>query len=715
MSNVHESDEPEPGIRYTHTQVRQYANKAVKNCVLDLVGDIPENQRKILNLGPKFAVTPKSIPYMEIVTTTEIEALKLEKKGESAKAELLRQEVKKILMKEKKPKSNLSREQLRTISEIKKDENIDIYPYDKGNGFVRMSKETARTKMIEGIGETIILDKDPTKSHLDKIQKTLAKIRKERNLPKDLYYKLYPSDATVPRAYGQCKAHKPTKNYPFRILVSTIGTAPYKVSKYLVKIIQPTLVKNPVVVKNTKEFVEEAKNWDIGPNEIQVSYDVVALYPSVPVKKAINNLMDMLQDDYEDFKTRTILELKHVKQLLEVCLDKSYFLWNKQIHSLKDSGPIGLSLMVVLAESYLQMIEKKSLTIARSRTVPVNPITHKRYVDDSHDRFLSKETSEEFLSILNAQDERIQYTAEYETTNEEENKSELNYLEITTINNKTGKYQFKVYRKQAITNIQIKPDSCHDNRIKEGVFKGYIRRAKAICSEEHLSEEIEFIKQIFRENGYDEARLNKLIIETERKRNKNNETQNKAYTSLPWIPGLSQKLKKVFKKAECTISFKSPRNLESILTSKNKPEMPTNCQPGVYFVPTGCRKGYTGETKKQILTRNNEHEKAIFKNDQADAIAEHHDKCGCEIDLTMTKTVAVEPAWYRRKVREALEIRRLKTGPEEETGINRDLGDYVTTNTWSSLFTKINRSKDIPTFNSMMPNNRANGSMTSNN
>ena len=683
--------------------------------MLDLAGNIPENQRKILSLGPKFAVTPKSIPYMEIVTTTEIEALKLEKKGETAKAQLLRQEVKKILMKEKKPKSNLSKEQLRTISEIKQDKNIDIYPYDKGNGFVRMLKETAKIKMIEGIGETKILDKDPTKSHLDKIQKTLAKIRKEINIPKDLYYKLYPSDATVPRAYGQCKAHKPTKNYPFRVLVSTIGTAPYKVSKYLVKIIQPTLSKNPVVVKNTKEFVEEAKNWDIGPNEIQVSYDVVALYPSVPVKKAIENLMDMLQEDYDDFKTRTILKLKHVKQLLEVCLEKSYFLWNNQIHSLVDSGPIGLSLMVVLAESYLQMIEKKSLNIARNRPVPVDPITHKRYVDDSHDRFPSKESSEEFLKILNAQDERIQYTAEYEIIKEEENKSELNYLEITTINNKTGKYQFKVFRKQAITNIQIKPESCHDNKIKDGVFKGYIRRAKAICSKENLVEEIEFIKQIFKENGYHEDRLNKLIKETERISNKNKDKQNQTYTSLPWIPGLSQKLKKAFRKAECTISFKSPRNLESILTSKNKPEMPPNSQPGVYFVPTGCKKGYTGETKKQILTRNREHEKSLFKNDKADAIAEHQDKCGCEIDLTLTKTIAVEPTWYRRKVREALEIRRLKTGPEEETGINRDLGDYVTTNTWSSLFTKINRNKDIPTFNSMMPDRDSNDSMTSNN
>ena len=95
-------------------------------------------------------------------------------------------------------------------------------------------------------------------------------------MPKELYRKLYPSDAIPPRAYGQCKAHKPTKNYPFRVLVSTIGTAPYKVSEYLVKIIQPTLSKSSVMVKNSKSFVDEAKTWTIDADEIQVSYDAVA-------------------------------------------------------------------------------------------------------------------------------------------------------------------------------------------------------------------------------------------------------------------------------------------------------------------------------------------------------------------------------------------------------------------------------------------------------
>ena len=165
---------------------------------------------------------------------------------------------------------------------------------------------------------------------------------------------------------------------------------------------------------------------------------------------------------------------------------------------------------------------------------------------------------------------------------------------------------------------------------------------------------------------------------------------------MPWIPGLSQKLKKSFKKVGCEISFKSPRNLNSILTNKNKPQLPSNSQPGVYFIPTECKTGYTGETKKRISTRNTQHEKAVFNGDiENDALAAHSQRCNCTIEWDHTKTLAIEPIWFRRKVREALEIRRLKTGPNDPNGLNRDYGDYVTTNTWQTLFNKINSNKKI--------------------
>ena len=267
--------------------------------------------------------------------------------------------------------------------------------------------------------------------------------------------------------------------------------------------------------------------------------------------------------------------------------------------------------------------------------------------------------------------------------------------------NNNNKYEFKVHRKDAITNVQIRPESCHDDKVKHGVFKGYILRAKAICSAQYLEEEIKFIKQIFIENGYDEKSLDKIIQDINKRKTRKKETKTGRYTSLPWIPGLSQKLKKIFKKADCVVSFKSPRNLESILTSKNKPKLPPNSQPGVYFIPTGCKAGYTGETKKQIRTRNTEHEKATFEGDTDDAMAEHKETCNCDIDWSKTKTLAVEPRWFKRKIREALEIRRLKTGPDDLKGLNRDYGDYVSTTTWAPLFEKINQMKKSPTFDSM--------------
>ena len=126
----------------------------VKDCVLNLhAGDIPTNQKELLNLGPKFAVTPRSIPYMDIITTTEIEALRLEGKNEPAKAALLRREVNNILKKAKPPRSNLTIPQRQAIKEIKNDPDIAIYPYDKGNGFVRLSKESAATKMLKTFSE----------------------------------------------------------------------------------------------------------------------------------------------------------------------------------------------------------------------------------------------------------------------------------------------------------------------------------------------------------------------------------------------------------------------------------------------------------------------------------------------------------------------------------------------------------------------------------
>ena len=64
-----------------------------------------------------------------------------------------------------------------------------------------------------------------------------------------------------------------------KAVVSTIGSLSYDTSKYLVKIIQPTLHKKKYRVTNSSSFIEEAKECNISPSEIRNSFDVVNLYP----------------------------------------------------------------------------------------------------------------------------------------------------------------------------------------------------------------------------------------------------------------------------------------------------------------------------------------------------------------------------------------------------------------------------------------------------
>ena len=82
--------------------------------------------------------------------------------------------------------------------------------------------------------------------------------------------------------------------------------------------------------------------------------------------------------------------------------------------------------------------------------------------------------------------------------------------------------------------------------------------------------------------------------------------------------------------------------------------------------------------------------KSTFEEDTDDAMTKHKETCNCDIDWSKTKSLAVETRWFKRKIREVLEIRRLKTGPDDLKGLNRDYGDYVTTTTWAPLFEKIN-------------------------
>jgi len=661
----------------------------LKEPILNLVSEeIPPAHKEVLNLGPKFVPHTRKIPYMDIISTTESSALKLEYGKKVKEAQVLRRDVLRILKTAKPIKDNLTREQRTALKEIKDDPNISIYPFDKGTGLVRIRNEDAISKIREQIGETEIVSEDPTNSFARNIRTALGALNKKGRFTEKEYESIYPSDAIPPRMYGTVKAHKPEKNYPMRIVVSTIGSPPYGISSYLVKIIQPSLDKNKSRLKNSKTFVDEAKTWDITTSEIQVSYDVVNLYPSVPLKEATNVILDILSKDPELSK-RTKLMIPEIKMILELCLSTCYFIWYDEIHILKDSGPIGLSVMVVLAEGFLQVLEGNAIEEALHQQPPIIPLSYYRYVDDSHSRFEDVDSPDMFLNILNKQHRNINYTIQKESDNKA-----LQFLDINVINGGTGKYEFSIFRKNAITNVQVKPESSHNPDILRGVFKGFAYRAVSICSEKYVNEEINFLINVFVENGYKREQLEKMITEVRKRQEEQRQEIDTGDTNvatvseirqtitLPWIPGVSPRLKKVYRKAGYQVAFKSGKSIGTILTSRNKMRLPKNSYPGVYKIPCDCGKEpYRGETKKKISTRTKEHISYVEKREYAKSgIAQHSKNCQ-GIKFEDTETVAVIYNKFDRKVRETIEIQKhdcyIKNG-----GMNPDKGKYVTTTFW---------------------------------
>ena len=122
-----------------------------------------------------------------------------------------------------------------------------------------------------------------------------------------------------------------------------------------------------------------------------------------------------------------------------------------------------------------------------------------------------------------------------------------------------------------------------------GILKGFVNRAFTICSDIHIEEELKFLSDVFTENGYKTSEVKRTIEEVRKKRKKHEETitqsingtsdnNNKSLITitLPWIPGISPKLRKAYRKAGYKTVFKSSSNLRNMLCSKNKTKSPPN-------------------------------------------------------------------------------------------------------------------------------------------
>ena len=316
---------------------------------------------------------------------------------------------------------------------------------------------------------------DPTNKQKNRLITILRRIKIEAKLEETIYKRMYPTAASSPKLYGLPKIHK--KNNPLRPIVSSGGSVTYGVAKELARILKLLTGNTIHHVNNSSEFVDDIKRIKLEKGECIISYDVCALFTSIPVQSAIEVTQTKLEQDTE-LHQRTPMSISNVLELMEFCLCNTYFLFQGQFYEQIQGTAMVSAVSFVVANLYMEFFEDRALT---STVIP--PRLWKRYVDDTF-VILQQSHREDFLQQINSVDPSIQFITE-----EAKQDGSMPFLDTLVTPQDDGTLTTSVYRKPTHTYLYLQWDSHHNLACKYSVVNTLTHRAKAVCSNSKLLEE----------------------------------------------------------------------------------------------------------------------------------------------------------------------------------------------------------------------------------
>ena len=508
--------------------------------------------------------------------------------------------------------------------------NILLLKADKGNTVVALSREQYNDKLNDILSDSSKFRKVDTDDTLDRQRRLQDWLRRNKGIfTDDEYGKVYPTGANIPVLYGQPKIHK--VNVPLRPIMSMVGALNHGLAQWLSKFLDP-IRSAPSMCRDSFALSRYLASSTLYKYYF-VSYDVVSLFTNIPLKEAIDVILNRIYEGKSAKELVNGVKRLTLERALKWALMDNTFVCNGQLYKQVDGIAMGSPLAPALADIFMNHL-LESVVSDRSAdwegiTIPdtiTGYLIHNlkffiRYVDDTLACFETREEAERFLIFLNSLHTCIKFTMDREC-----DFGKIAFLDLWIMKG-DNKLNITVYRKPTHSGVYTHFSSFIPHRFKRQLVVTLLERAYSICSDYmSLHREFDDLTTMLRRNGYNCSFVQNIIGQflNGKRKDKVKREGPEQYSIFIRLPYLGEASEKVKGSLESCLSRIRCGTVRIVITHDYnrlagcfpfKDRQPKHLANGIVYKIkcNSCAMFYIGETARCALTRFSEHAKKTGK------------------------------------------------------------------------------------------------------
>ncbi|UYV77877.1 UQCRFS1 [Cordylochernes scorpioides] len=483
------------------------------------------------------------------------------------------------------------------IQKLKKNSSLVITKADKGNQTVLMDRADYEGKMMNILVDTSTFTNISTSAKdamIKGYKSSLRNLMKAKQITRAQLTQFTGSLTRDAYIYGAPKIHKPA--VPLRPIIAYHLSPAHTLAKYLAQLLSPIMRNNPnqYNITHPPSFVQEITQMQLPAHHTMVSFDVTALYLSLPHALILNKLQSFLESAGIQDQTITL-----ITQLTSLCLSISTFTFNHQHYKQIRGTPMGSPLSSIVAEVVMGSLDQ---WINQMHSSDIH--YWRRYVDDIF-CIIKPNELQPILNTLHSFHADIKFTYETETN------LVLPFLDILIIRT-PHRLHTAVYYKKNIPPLYTHFSSNSPIAYKVNTVRTLTKRIHTHCSLPIFKAiEKNRITTLLTTAGYPRKFIDKHTFDPTAPRTS---TTYRAVCYLPYST-FSVAISRILRPYGIQVYFNSPPNLAALLrnpiTKADAPNNPIHSTGAVYAVSCqDCPASYVGETGRTALV----HTRILFKN-----------------------------------------------------------------------------------------------------